>query len=185
MTGATIEVILVDERDGEIGRCEKLAAHEQGLLHRAVSVFVFDEQGRWLIQQRAPGKYHSGGLWSNAACTHPRAGESLEVAVRRAAREELGAELAELSPAFPFCYRAAVGNGLVEHEYDHVFTARLAGELAPDAAEVAAVTWRALDALLGAVATDPASYTPWFRMLLPLVAAHRAAGSPPGGPSSP
>lgn len=179
MTDAPVDVILVDERDGEIGRCEKLLAHEQGVLHRAVSVFLFDAQGQWLVQQRAHGKYHSGGLWSNAACTHPRSGESLEEAVRRAAREELGAELADLSAAFPFLYRAEVGNGLVEHEYDHVFTARLAGPLAPVAAEVTAVRWRPLDALRDEVAAAPATFTPWFRMLLPLVAAHRAAASGP------
>ncbi|MBK8248947.1 MAG: isopentenyl-diphosphate Delta-isomerase [Gemmatimonadetes bacterium] len=182
MTASVVEVILVNDRDEEVGRCEKLAAHEQGLLHRAVSVFVFDADGRWLIQQRADGKYHSGGLWSNAACTHPRAGESLEAAVRRAAREELGAELADVTRAFPLVYHAAVGNGLVEHEFDHVFTARLAGPLAPVAAEVSGVAWQPLDALQLAVEADPAAYTPWFRLLLPLVIDHRAARVLPGGP---
>jgi isopentenyl-diphosphate Delta-isomerase len=169
-----IEVILVDETDREVGRCEKLAAHEQGLLHRAVSVFVFDAQGHWLLQRRAAGKYHSGGLWSNAACTHPRAGESLEDAVRRAAREELGAELDDVSFAFPFRYRAAVGDGLVEHEYDHVFSARLATPLAPVVGEVAAVQWRTLTDVRNAMEAEPGAFTPWFRLLMPLVAEHRS-----------
>ena len=99
--------------------------------------------------------------------------------MRRAAREELGAELTAVTPALPFRYRAAVGNGLVEHEYDHVFTAHLAGPLAPVAEEVAEVAWQPREALEHAVATAPATFTPWFRMLFPLVAAHRAAATVP------
>lgn len=173
MNPPTIEVILVDAEDRPVGTCEKLAAHVEGLLHRAVSVFLFDADGRWLLQQRAEGKYHSGGLWSNAACTHPRAGESLEDAVRRAVREELGAEIDELRAAFPFLYRAAVGNGLVEHEFDHVFTARLAGAMSPQPGEVSAVRWCAADEVTRELAAQPATFTPWFRLLQPVVAEHR------------
>lgn len=173
MNAPPIEVILVDAEDRPVGTREKLAAHVEGLLHRAVSVFLFDADGRWLLQQRAMGKYHSGGLWSNAACTHPRVGESLEGAVRRAVREELGAELDELHAAFPFVYRAAVGNGLVEHEFDHVFTARLSGAMAPEPGEVSAVRWCTADEVAGELATHPATFTPWFRLLQPVVAEHR------------
>lgn len=169
-----MHVILVDEADRETGQCEKLEAHQRALLHRAVSVFVFAADGRLLVQQRAAGKYHSGGLWSNSACTHPRAGETLGEAVHRAVREELGVGVEALEYAFPFTYRAEVGYGLVEHEYDHVFTARVVEPLAPDADEVTAVAWWTLDDLASAMDRSPATFTPWFRMLLPLVAAHRA-----------
>ncbi len=167
----TPDVILVSEQDESIGTCGKLEAHERGLLHRAVSVFVFDDLGRLLVQQRARGKYHSGGLWSNSACTHPRAGESLEDAVRRAVREELGATLDRLQYAFAFIYRADVGPGLVEHEYDHVFSGRLAGGVAPVPSEVAATAWRSRADLLDAIDREPATFTPWFRLLAPRILA--------------
>jgi isopentenyl-diphosphate delta-isomerase len=166
-----VEVILVDEGDRDVGRCEKLEAHRRGLLHRAVSVFAFDAEGRLLVQQRDPAKYHTGGLWSNTACTHPREGEALADAVARATQEELGVGVTSLAYAFPFTYRADVGGGLVEHEYDHVFTATVEGTPRPVAGEVSAVAWHSLADLEAAVARNPGAFTPWFRLLLPRVAA--------------
>ncbi len=172
---APVDVILVDADDQEIGRCEKLEAHRQGLLHRAVSVFVVNDAGEWLLQQRAEGKYHSGGLWSNAACTHPRPGETLAAAVGRAVAEELGTSLGTLAWAFPFHYRADVGSGLVEHEYDHVFVGRLRGDARPVPGEVSAITWSAPDVLTADVARAPDRFTPWFRLLVSPVMAHLGA----------
>src|SRR5919205_4313288 len=117
---AAEELILVDAQDRELGVKEKLQAHVEGALHRAVSVFVFDGGGRLLLQKRAPTKYHSAGLWSNTACGHPRPGESTLAAARRRLREEMGFDC-ELREAFQFLYRAELDGELVEHEYDHVF----------------------------------------------------------------
>ena len=112
-------LIAVDEQDRETGVVDKMAAHRDGTLHRAFSIFVFDEADRLLLQRRATGKYHSGGLWSNTCCSHPRAGESLIDAAHRRLREEMGFDC-PLQAVFGFVYRAALDGGLVEHEFDHV-----------------------------------------------------------------
>jgi isopentenyl-diphosphate delta-isomerase len=171
-------VILVDAEDRAVGLADKLEAHLAGALHRAVSVFAFDPAGRLIIQRRAAGKYHSGGLWSNSACTHPRESESAAEAARRCVREELGVECQALEPAFTFTYRAQVSPTLVEHEYDHVFVGRVRPPLAPNADEVEA--WRAvpLDDVAQDVAVDPSRYSAWFPLALerlrPLAATARA-----------
>lgn len=158
-------VILVDELDREIGFAEKLSAHREGALHRAFSVFVFDAGGRLLLQRRAAGKYHSGGLWSNTACGHPRPGEETVSAARRRLREEMRVECG-LREAFGFVYRAEVGGALVEHEFDHVLVGRHAGDPAPDDAEVEAWKWIALDELRGELAREPEAYSVWLRLVL-------------------
>lgn len=170
-----VDVILVDPEDRPIGLCDKLEAHRSGRLHRAVSVFAFAPDGRLLMQRRAAGKYHSSGLWSNSACTHPRVGEGLDEAARRGVREELGIEVALLRYAFPIVYRAEVGADLIEHEYDHVFTGELADPVQPVAAEVDAVELVWIDELVTAAASHPERYTPWFRLLVERVRAWRAA----------
>ncbi len=174
---SAIQVILVDADDQALGFCDKLEAHRRGVLHRAVSLFAFNSAGELLVQQRAPGKYHSGGLWSNTACTHPRAGETLEQAVERGMIEELGVAPSEVRAAFPFTYRADVGNGLVEHEYDHVFIGRVADVVYPVPGEVSATAFRPVDSLERDMTREPELFTPWFRLLLgPVrawVAAHR------------
>ena len=162
----TEEVILVDERDRELGSSEKLRAHRDGALHRAFSVFVFDERGRLLLQKRAAGKYHSAGLWSNTACGHPRPGEQTAAAARRRLREEMNFDC-ELREEFSFLYRAELEGGLVEHEYDHVFTGTFAGPTpAPDPAEVEDWEWVAVEDLRRAVALDPARYSRWLKIVL-------------------
>ena len=168
-----VDVILVDDADQPLGLCDKLDAHRRGLLHRAVSVFAFDASGRLLVQQRALGKYHSGGLWSNTACTHPRDGETLHAAARRSVREELGVDVQQLQQAFAFTYRAEVGGGLVEHEYDHVFTGLVTDAVRPVPGEVQAAEPMDLDELVRDVEARPERFTPWFRLLARRVQAWR------------
>ncbi len=158
-------VVLVDAADREIGTADKLAVHRDGRLHRAVSVFLFDGQGRWLLQRRADGKYHSPGLWSNTACTHPRLGEAPQAAASRRLDEEMGVRCA-LRPAFARVYRAElVGpERLVEHELDHVFVGRFDGTPVPAVAEVGGWRWADGDVLRADLGGRPERYTPWFRL---------------------
>src|SRR4030042_2763439 len=125
------KIILVDENDREIGTEEKLKTHEQGKLHRAFSIFVFNSKGELLLQRRAKGKYHSGGLWTNTCCSHPREGEKLEEAVHRRLKQEMGLDC-PLKEAFSFIYKVRFENGLFEHELDHVFIGRVDGKPVPD-----------------------------------------------------
>src|ERR1700685_465980 len=120
MNDSEEHIILVDADDREVGLAGKIEAHAKGLMHRAISVCVLDKRGRMLLQRRAAGKYHSGGLWTNACCTHPRAGEGVAEAARRRLREELGVDC-ELKFALRTHYRADVGNGLIEDEIVHMF----------------------------------------------------------------
>jgi isopentenyl-diphosphate Delta-isomerase len=156
-------VILVDRNDAPIGVREKQAAHVTGALHRAFSVFVFDDAGRMLLQRRASDKYHSGGLWSNTCCSHPRPGEATAAAARRRLLEEMGF-LCPLETAFAFTYHADVGGGLIEHEYDHVFIGHFDGEPEPDPAEVGGWRWVGLDALVAELQEQPDRFTHWFRI---------------------
>ncbi len=158
-------LIAVDEHDRETGVVEKMAAHRKGILHRAFSIFVFDEHDRLLLQRRADGKYHSGGLWSNTCCSHPRAGESLLDAAHRRLHEEMGFDC-QLRAVFGFVYRAVLDGGLVEHEFDHVVMGRFRGSPAPDAREVGAWKWERLPALHSLLAEDPKAFTAWFRLAL-------------------
>ena len=158
-------LIAVDEHDRETGFVRKMTAHRKGILHRAFSVFVFDEAGRLLLQRRADDKYHSGGLWSNTCCSHPRAGESLLEAAHRRLREEMGLEC-PLRAVFSFAYRAALDGGLVEHEFDHVVVGRFEGAPAPDAREVGAWKWERVVAIQAQLADDPRAFTAWFKPAL-------------------
>jgi isopentenyl-diphosphate Delta-isomerase len=157
------QVILVDERDRELGADEKLRAHREGTLHRAFSVFIFDGAGRLLLQKRARGKYHSGGLWSNTACGHPRPGEQTEAAARRRLREEMSLDC-ELREAFEFVYRAELDGALVEHEYDHVFVGKHDAEPAPDPAEVEGWRWVSMRELREGLREEPERYSYWLRL---------------------
>ena len=158
-------LIAVDAEDRETGVVDKMAAHRQGILHRAFSVFVFDAADRLLLQRRAIGKYHSGGLWSNTCCSHPRAGESLLDAAHRRLREEMGFDC-PLQAVFGFVYRAALDRGLVEHEFDHVVVGRFQGAPAPDAGEAEEWKWERVPAIQSQLAEDPGAFTAWFKPAL-------------------
>jgi isopentenyl-diphosphate delta-isomerase len=158
------QVILVDQDDREVGLADKLEAHRTGMLHRAVSVFAFDATGRLLLQRRAPGKYHSGGLWSNSACTHPTPGESPEAAAHRCLHEEMAVR-AELEKAFTFTYRSPVVPDLIEHELDHVFIGTYSGVPRPAPDEVSEWRLDQLDSVIASTRASGAGWTPWCALL--------------------
>lgn len=154
-------VVLVDEEDHAIGVSEKLVAHRRGLLHRAFSIVIFDAAGRLLLQQRHIGKYHSGGLWANACCGHPRPGEAAQEAAERRLAEEMGFTC-RLVGRGTLLYRADVGSGLVEHELVHVFAGRYGGPVAPAPDECDAYRWMDIRSIEEALASAPASFAAWF-----------------------
>lgn len=160
--GTSEHVILLGDNDQPIGTAEKLAAHRQGLKHLAISVIVRDGAGRWLLQQRAAGKYHSGRLWTNTCCSHPRPGEAIVDAASRRLTEEMGIAC-QLELAFVTTYRANVDPDLIEHEVVHVFLGTYEGDIAPDPDEVEAWRWTTVDDLLADIDAHPAAYTVWFR----------------------
>ncbi|WP_294533282.1 isopentenyl-diphosphate Delta-isomerase [uncultured Rhodoblastus sp.] len=158
-------VILVDAEDREIGALGKLEAHLLGLRHRAISICVTNPRGDMLLQRRAIGKYHSGGLWTNACCTHPRLGEAAAEAAVRRLREELGVECS-LNFLRLTQYRANVGANLVENEIVHMFHGEYEGDPRPDAKEVMDYGWFSRRDLVSDVLRRPDSYTYWFRHYL-------------------
>ena len=158
-------VVLVDEQDNPLGVQDKMAAHVEGALHRAFSIFVLRRrQGKLelLLQQRAHHKYHCGGLWSNSCCSHPQAGESLTDSAVSRLREELGFSL-PLTWVGSHKYRAELANGLVEHEFDHLFVGWYADEpILANPDEVDDTAWLALDELQQQLEQHPERFTPWF-----------------------
>lgn len=165
MNDASEEVILVDADDQPLGAMGKLEAHRHGRLHRAFSVIIHDGQGNLLLQKRHVGKYHSGGLWTNACCGHPRPGEATEVAAERRLAEEMGFRCA-LRPLGTLIYRADVGGGLVEHELVHIFEGLYTGAVQPDAEEADDYAWRPLGEIRREAAAAPDRFTVWFRRYL-------------------
>lgn len=159
------EVILVDEFDKEIGVMEKLEAHQKGLLHRAISVFVFNDQGEMLLQQRALSKYHSPGLWTNTCCSHPRPDENVSDAAVRRLKEEMGLNCS-LNKKFEFLYKAEFDNGLIEHEYDHVFVGISNTQPVINKSEVEEYQWIHPDLVNRMIVEYPENFTPWFKILL-------------------
>jgi isopentenyl-diphosphate delta-isomerase len=158
-------VILVDTNDTPVGQMEKLKAHLKGELHRALSVLVFNNDGEILLQQRAFSKYHTPGLWSNTCCSHPRPGEdSLEAATRRL-QEEMGFTT-PLIKSFDFIYKAHFDNGLIEHEFDHVFFGTFDGEPDINPEEANDFKWVKLNILMEDMRSSPENYTVWFRIIM-------------------
>lgn len=155
-------LMLVDAEDRVIGTAEKHAAHRSGALHRAFSVLIHDPAGNWLLQRRSLGKYHSGGLWTNAACGHPRPGEATEAAAGRRLAEELGfaCPLAYLTKVY---YRSPLDHGMTEHELVSIYKGRHAGPVAPNPAEADAVRWIEPEELRLDIDAYPDRYTVWFR----------------------
>ncbi len=156
-------VILVDENDHPIGREEKMRAHELGLLHRALSIFVFNSKNELLLQRRALSKYHSAGLWTNTCCSHPRPSESVQDAAHRKLMQEMGFDC-DLTEQFHFTYRAALDAGLTEHEVDHVLfgTYDLDPVLNPEEADD--FKWVTLEWLSTDITKNPHEYTEWFKI---------------------
>ena len=162
------EVVLVNETDEQIGTMEKMAAHRNAVLHRAFSVFIFNGKGEMLLQQRAMRKYHSGGLWTNACCSHPLPGEETLQAARRRLTEEMGFET-PLKKVFSFIYKSEFDNGLTEYEYDHVYTGVYEGAIYPDKEEVHDYCYKSMAEIQSSLQSHPRKYTAWFPIAFPLV----------------
>jgi isopentenyl-diphosphate delta-isomerase len=158
-------VILVDELDREIGTMEKMEAHRKGLLHRAFSILIFNSNGEMLLQQRADEKYHSGGLWTNACCSHPRPGETLEDAGKRKLIQEMGFEC-ELNYSHKFVYKVELDNQLTEYEWDHVLVGYYDGAPELNPGEAQAWKYDSLEAIRNDAYLHPEKYTSWFKLII-------------------
>ena len=157
-------VILVNEKDEQIGLMPKMEAHEKALLHRAFSVFVFNSKNELMLQQRALGKYHSPGLWTNTCCSHQRDGESnIEAGVRRL-QEEMGFSTS-LEDTISFIYKAPFDNGLTEHEFDHILVGHYDDEPNINPEEVASWKWMSLEYVKKDMEMSPEHYTAWFKII--------------------
>lgn len=156
-------VVLVDRNDRPLGTMEKMEAHLKAKLHRAFSVFVVNRNGELMMQRRALSKYHSPGLWTNTCCSHPRQGEDVMEAAHRRLKEEMGFDC-DLVKAFDFIYKADVGQGLTEHEFDHVFTGFYEGEPLINPDEVMEWKWMDIEDLKNDITGNPGDYTVWFRI---------------------
>jgi isopentenyl-diphosphate Delta-isomerase len=155
-------VILVNENDRQTGIAGKMEAHKKGLLHRAVSVFIVNSDGKWILQRRAFDKYHSNGLWTNTCCTHPVPGESNIGSAKRRLKEEMGIEC-KLVELFTFIYQEKLDNELTEHEYDHVFFGISDKDPVINILEVE--DWEAVsyEDLNSDILKNPSDYTYWFK----------------------
>ncbi len=161
------KIIKVDEEDKKIGEIEKLKAHEKGVLHRAFSIFILNDEGEMLLQKRAESKYHGGGLWSNSCCSHPTEDNNLKKQAKKRLKEEMGfsAEIGEIGTTK---YNLKVGN-LIEHELDHLFIGTYNGAVDPNSKEVSDYQWLSLSEIEKDIEKNPEKYTPWFKVILPKV----------------
>ncbi|TXD82692.1 isopentenyl-diphosphate Delta-isomerase [Subsaximicrobium wynnwilliamsii] len=157
-------VILVNEQDEQIGTMPKMEAHEKAMLHRAFSVFVFNERKELMIQQRAKHKYHSPLLWTNTCCSHQRVGERNVEAGKRRLMEEMGF-VTDLTESISFIYKAPFDNGLTEHEFDHIMIGTFNDEPKINPDEVEAWKWMDLESLKTDMKTNPKQYTAWFKII--------------------
>lgn len=159
------EVILVNEEDQPIGQMEKMEAHQKGILHRAFSVLIFNSSDKVLLQKRASSKYHSGSLWTNTCCSHPRPGETVLEAANRRLMEEMGMT-ADLTERFHFIYKTDLDNDLVEHELDHVLVGQSDDlpKLNPEEAED--FKYIDLETLKEELKSSPENYTIWFKIIM-------------------
>jgi isopentenyl-diphosphate delta-isomerase len=161
-------LILVDEKDQELGTEGKLTAHRKGILHRAFSAYVFDSKGRIMMQKRAASKYHSGGLWTCTCCGHPRPGEDVHAAVRRRLQEEMGF-MCELTEIPSITYRAELGGGMTEHEFLHVYVGTYDGVPTPNPEEADGYAWMTLAELEADMTENPSHYTEWLKLCWPQI----------------
>lgn len=157
-------VILVNEKDEQIGTMPKLEAHEKALLHRAFSVFVFNDKNELMLQQRAVHKYHSPNLWTNTCCSHQRVGESNIEAGKRRLREEMGF-VTELKDTISFIYKTPFDNGLTEHEYDHILVGHYNQTPIINSEEVSDWKWMSLETVKNDMIDNPSFYTEWFKII--------------------
>ncbi|MFB9055327.1 isopentenyl-diphosphate Delta-isomerase [Mariniflexile ostreae] len=158
------KVILVNEKNEQIGLMPKMEAHEKAVLHRAFSVFIFNDKNELMIQQRALSKYHTPGLWANTCCSHQREGESNIDAGKRRLQEEMGF-VVDLKESISFIYKAPFDNGLTEHEFDHILLGKYNGEPIINPDEVASWKWMSLDAIRKDIEAHPERYTAWFKVI--------------------
>jgi isopentenyl-diphosphate delta-isomerase len=158
-------VILVDEQDNETGVMEKLQAHEEGKLHRAFSVFIFNDKDELLLQQRALNKYHSGGLWTNTCCSHPRPNETIKDAANRRLFEEMGM-VCDLKIVSHFIYKSEFENGLIEHELDYILIGKSTSMPKINTNEVETYKWQSISQIKNEIALHPTNYTTWFKIAM-------------------
>ncbi len=156
---------LVDKEGNRIGTVEKLEAHKSGVLHEAFSIFIFNKNTELLLQRRNPAKYHSGGLWSNTCCSHPKENENLRVAIHRRLQEEMGIDC-DLEELFTFMYKVELENGLVENEFDHVFIGNSDEEPHPNFEEVSEYKWIKIAELKKDIENNPTLYTEWLKIIM-------------------
>jgi isopentenyl-diphosphate delta-isomerase len=161
-----MEVILVDEHDVQTGIMEKMEVHQKALLHRAFSIFIFNEKGEMLLHKRANKKYHSAGLWTNACCSHPQPGEETLAAAEIRLQEEMGFNTG-LKKVFDFIYKASFDNGLTEYEFDHVFIGSYDGDIVPNPEEVSDYCFKSVEEIKNSIQSHPQKYTEWFKIAFP------------------
>ncbi|MBE8721138.1 isopentenyl-diphosphate Delta-isomerase [Sphingobacterium pedocola] len=169
-------VVLVDREDAALGEMDKMEAHRLGVLHRAFSIFIFNGNGDMLIHQRAKGKYHGAGLWTNACCSHPQWDEDIAESAKERLVFEMGLSCS-LEKAFSFIYNIPVENNLIEHEYDHVFYGYTDVQPDPNPAEIQNYRWISLGQLEQEVDAQPQDFTYWFKMALKRIIADFTAAS--------
>ncbi len=165
------EVILVSEKDEILGTCEKMEAHQKGHLHRAFSIFIFNRSGEMLIHKRALSKYHSGGLWTNACCSHP----IFNIPIEETLQERLLFEMGMTCPlefAFQFLYKGELDQGLIEHELDHVYFGFSDDKPHPNPEEVSEFQYMKIHELEKRVEEFPEEFTIWFIIALPKIVQH-------------
>jgi isopentenyl-diphosphate delta-isomerase len=158
------KVILVNEKNEQIGLMPKMEAHEKAILHRAFSVFIFNDKNELMLQQRALDKYHSPGLWTNTCCSHQRDGETNIEAGKRRLQEEMGF-VTQLQDSISFIYKAPFDNGLTEHEYDHVLLGKFNDKPDINPEEVASWKWMSIEHIKVDIALNPEIYTEWFKII--------------------
>ena len=157
------KVILVDKNDNQVGLMPKLEAHKKGVLHRAFSIFIFNSKYELLLQKRASSKYHSGGLWTNTCCSHPREGEDTLDAANRRLDEEMGIKTS-LRKVYDFIYKAELDNQLTEHEFDHVFYGVCDNDPILNKDEAEDFKWVDMEALNNDIIKNEDNYTVWFKI---------------------
>lgn len=159
-------LVLVDQEDRELGLIDKIEAHQKGLLHRAISVCVFNSKKEMLLQRRAMNKYHSAGLWTNACCSHPYPNEQPVDAAKRRLKEEMGISIDSFRFLFGMVYKAELDNNLYEHEYDHVFVGFSDSKPIANSEEVADWKYLSMDVIEKNIKQSPQEYTVWFNMII-------------------